>query len=129
MSNLRPAAEIARELVAELMRNGAGEKADRLVLTVDDSTPRDLGGWCAGAIEDRITAAIEADRQEVEAVALERASRTASLFTVNPDRSIHPDIPWEKMTEAAQMVAHTTAQQIAAELTALAASARKGGGK
>lgn len=42
-----------------------------------------------------------------------RCANIASAFTIKPDRSIHPDIPWDKMSEQAQMVAHTTAQQIA----------------
>lgn len=40
------------------------------------------------------------------------AARIASLFSVKPGASIHPDIPWEKMNETAKMIAHTTAQQI-----------------
>ena len=42
-----------------------------------------------------------------------RCAEIALNFTVKPDRSIHPDVKWEEMSESAKMVAHTTAQQIA----------------
>lgn len=38
--------------VSSLFVNGAGERAERLVLTSADG--RDLGGWCEGAIVDRL---------------------------------------------------------------------------
>jgi hypothetical protein len=44
---------------------------------------------------------------------LEAAAAYASRFTTRPDASIHPDITWDQMNPEAQMVAHTTAQQIA----------------
>lgn len=43
----------------------------------------------------------------------ERSARVASMFTMKSGRSIHPNIKWEDMSEAAQVAAHTTAQQIA----------------
>jgi uncharacterized protein with HEPN domain len=52
--------------------------------------------------------------------ALKRAAGEAGLFTVREGRSIHPDIPWDKMSETAKTVAHTTAQQISMELSNLA---------
>jgi hypothetical protein len=42
------------QFVDGLFTNGSGQKADRLVLTVDLKPPRDLGGWCRGAVVDRI---------------------------------------------------------------------------
>lgn len=45
-----------------------------------------------------------------------RCARIASMFTMKPDRSIHPDIPWDQMNESAKMAAHTTAQQIAVKI-------------
>lgn len=51
--------------------------------------------------------------------ALEEAEKVAFLWSLKPDRSFHPDIPWEQMNETAQMVAHSTAQQIAFEIAAL----------
>lgn len=45
-----------------------------------------------------------------------RCAAIASMFTMKSDRSIHPDIPWEEMSETAKRVAHTTAQQIAAKI-------------
>jgi hypothetical protein len=44
---------------------------------------------------------------------IKHCAQIASEFTMGPDRSIHPDIPWDEMSEAAKLVAHTTAQQIA----------------
>jgi hypothetical protein len=38
------------------------------------------------------------------------------MFSMKPDRSIHPDIPWDQMDDAVKITAHTTAQQIAAEI-------------
>lgn len=52
-------------LVASLFVNGGGQIAERLVLT--DATGRDLGGWCRGAIRDRIEAfAARVDRDARE---------------------------------------------------------------
>lgn len=45
-------------LVDALFTNGSGEKADRLVLTVDSTPKRDLGGWCRGAVVDRLREAL-----------------------------------------------------------------------
>ena len=42
-------------LVDELFVNGMGREADRLVLTTKEGG--DLGGWCKGAVRDRIQAA------------------------------------------------------------------------
>ena len=36
---------LAERIVRELFTNGAEERAQRLVLTVDTPTKRDLGGW------------------------------------------------------------------------------------
>lgn len=46
----------------------------------------------------------------------EQDAKIAALFSVKDDRSIHPDVPWDEMNEAAKTIAHTTAQQIAAAL-------------
>ena len=43
------------EIVKELFTNGTGEEAERLVL-FQDTTSRDLGGLCPGAVSDRIIA-------------------------------------------------------------------------
>ena len=40
--------------VEKLFTNGQGEKADRLVLADDGPPKKDLGGWCRGAIVNRI---------------------------------------------------------------------------
>jgi hypothetical protein len=48
--------------------------------------------------------------------ALRDASRLASDFSMRKGRSIHPDVPWSEMSEAAQSAAHTTAQAIAMEI-------------
>lgn len=57
-----------------------------------------------------ITAAIDEERRACQ--------RLASEFTMKPDRSVHPDVPWDEMNETAKMVAHTTAQQIASAINA-----------
>ena len=50
--------DLSRRIAAALFTNGAGDHAERLVLTIDSSgskAGRDLGGWCeeaaAGVIE------------------------------------------------------------------------------
>lgn len=50
---------------------------------------------------------------------LEEAKSVAALFTVKPDASIYPGLPFDKMNEQAKTASHTTAQQIAAEISAL----------
>lgn len=47
---------------------------------------------------------------------LEAAARQAALFSVRPNRSLHPDAPWEQMAPAAQHAAHVTAQCIGMEI-------------
>lgn len=46
--------KLAEEIVGTLFVNGQGEHADRLVLTVDGPTNRDLGGWCCAAAVDAV---------------------------------------------------------------------------
>lgn len=58
---------LAREAVEYLFVNGAGSKAERLVLTSKDG--RDLGGWGKPAVLDRIALAIDAARREAAQVA------------------------------------------------------------
>ena len=47
--------EIARMIADDLFANGAGELAERLVLTVDGPPKRNLGGWSKAAVITRIT--------------------------------------------------------------------------
>lgn len=44
---------LAAEIAEALFKNGFGEVAERLKL-VQDSTGRDLGGWCRQAVADLI---------------------------------------------------------------------------
>lgn len=53
-----PLQALVEQAVDSLFVNGQGERADRLVLTRDSDPPRDLGGWCKGAIVDRLLAAL-----------------------------------------------------------------------
>lgn len=50
--------EIARAVAAELMRNGNGDSAKRLVLELENG--RDGGGWCRAAVESRVEAVVKA---------------------------------------------------------------------
>lgn len=50
---------LAARLVEALFTNGAGQRADRLVL-VHGADERDLGGWGRGPITDRLAEALEA---------------------------------------------------------------------
>lgn len=47
------------------------------------------------------------------------AARIAASFSVKPDRSLHPDVPWDQMNETTKHVAHATAQSIADEILEL----------
>lgn len=52
-------------------------------------------------------------RMSERSKAIREAATVASYFTVKPDARIHPDIAFKDMGENQQMIAHTTAQQIA----------------
>jgi hypothetical protein len=68
--------------------------------------------------------AVRSEEPEARKEALEEAAQLASLFTVRPNASIYPGMDWKDMNESAQTASHTTAQQIAAEIRALAARPR-----
>jgi len=57
----RKALEIATAIVEDIFTNGAGEKADRLVmvLELEGGRRRDLGGWSRVAIQDRVARLLE----------------------------------------------------------------------
>lgn len=65
---------MANELVESLFVNGGGDVAERLVLT--DAAKRDLGGWCRGAIRDRVLALLS----RVDAEATERAAKACDTY-------------------------------------------------
>lgn len=48
---------IADAVVADLFLTGCDQPAERLVLEGKDK--RDLGGWCRGAVRDRVLAILE----------------------------------------------------------------------
>jgi hypothetical protein len=52
--------QLAQKIVDEIMTNGAGQRADRLVLMTKEN--RDLGGWCERALCDRIAMVITGSR-------------------------------------------------------------------
>lgn len=47
------------------------------------------------------------------------ASHAASQFSVKANRNLHPDVPWDKMSESAKLIAHMIAQCISAEIAAI----------
>jgi hypothetical protein len=49
---------LVERIVRRLFTNGAGERAERLVLTVDGPPKRDLGGWCELAAIDQVEAVL-----------------------------------------------------------------------
>jgi hypothetical protein len=55
---------IADEIISGLFVNGFGQVADRLAL-MDDTRKRDLGGWCRGAVRDRIIAVLQTHTKEL----------------------------------------------------------------
>lgn len=52
------ARKFAEALARELFTNGSGDVAQRLVLSIDKPSHRDLGGWCEAVIIDKIEAAL-----------------------------------------------------------------------
>ncbi len=50
---------------------------------------------------------------------LRRASQEASQFSVRVNKNLHPDIPWDKMSDSAKLIAHMVAQCISADIAAL----------
>lgn len=70
--------------------------------------------------------AILATLEETRREALEEAAHKASQFSMGPDRSLHPDIAWEDMSDGVQIAAHSTAQSIAMEIRALIDGPRQG---
>jgi predicted transposase YbfD/YdcC len=65
---------------------------------------------------DQIASEIEKARQEGREAAIREAAAIASRFSVKKDRELIPDFPWEDMSEPVRIAAHTTAQQISAEI-------------
>ena len=51
---------IGEKVADELFHNGSGEEADRLVLW--DKNGRNLGGWCWGAVRDRVAGIVSGER-------------------------------------------------------------------
>src|SRR5258706_14489467 len=51
-------AGLVQKIVDRLFTNGAGQRARRLVLTVDSPTGRDLGGWSEAGAASQIEAAL-----------------------------------------------------------------------
>lgn len=49
--------------------------------------------------------------------AIRAATNHACHFSVRPDASIYPGLPWGDMNESAKTAAHTTAQQIGMEIS------------
>lgn len=91
-----------------------------------DMTPSALARkWCERHCDDNRAAVypdIPCQCGQITAAiseALEEAEKVVAMWSVKPDRSFHPDIPWEQMNETAKLVAHSAAQQIAAEIRAL----------
>jgi len=68
--------ELAEAIAADLFVNGFGAEAERLVLT-SDSTGRTHGGWCRGAVVDRIAARLSATPPS--AVEVPREVREAAI--------------------------------------------------
>ena len=84
---------------------------------------RYVDGVCNEAPHDiglRIGELIAPYISDIRRETIEECVKTAAEFSTKKDKSIHPDIAWEDMNETAQMVAHTTAQQIAIEISTLA---------
>lgn len=60
--------ELAALIAKRLFTNGSGDRAQRLVFTVDTPVKRDLGGWCFEAAVDQIAAQLsQARRKTAEA--------------------------------------------------------------
>lgn len=116
--------EGADSLVADLFTNGCGQAALRLVLT--DMGGRDLGGWCRGAVRDRIEPALSRARREGAAEALERMSDQLAANAGSANRRALGDprrAACVGLYEAAFIVNH----EVAALRSALAAGQEEAG--
>ncbi len=54
---------LAERIARDLFTNSQGQRATRLVLTVDGDPPRDLGGLAERVVVDRIIAALEGQEE------------------------------------------------------------------
>lgn len=82
--------DVIAQCVEDLFTNGFGEKADRLVLTVDGKPPRDLGGWGRGPVRDRMHSLLEsllAERPQPQEAQEERTDAVTSA-AVQPMRDV-----------------------------------------
>jgi hypothetical protein len=60
MTDLRAQArKLAQQIVDDIFVNGQGDEAQRLVLTIDSPSKRDLGGWSKECLADRIARLLE----------------------------------------------------------------------
>jgi hypothetical protein len=68
----------AERFVDDLMTNGAGEKAHRLVLTrdMDNRISYDLGGWGRRPLVDKITALLDACQSDEPAQSADAVARS-----------------------------------------------------
>ena len=73
------------ELVESLFTNGFGTKADRLVL-MRDVDKRDLGGWCRGAVRDRISTAIRRELEDAADKCQRIAEKRQAAATMHLDK-------------------------------------------
>jgi hypothetical protein len=73
MTDQEQARAIAERITAELFVNGAGQEAERLVLT--DKDGRDLGGWARIVVQRRILAALSRTADTARAQGLKAAFR------------------------------------------------------
>lgn len=61
----REAQQFAKMIARDLFTNGAGQRASRLVLTVD-APHSDLGGWGEAAMADRIAVVLTSKPSDSE---------------------------------------------------------------
>jgi hypothetical protein len=57
--NRRRQRDQAEQIARDLFTNGQGERAERLVLTVDGPPAKNLGGWSEAAVIERIEQMLE----------------------------------------------------------------------
>jgi len=51
---VKNARAVAKRIARDLFVKGSGDRAERLVLTIDGPPKQDLGGWSERAMADRI---------------------------------------------------------------------------
>jgi hypothetical protein len=83
--------DLPERIAEHLFTNGDGQRAERLVLTVDGPPKRDLGGWCFAAVVDYLRDQLAALAVEASAGSVTLSATDARALAFLLARAIHDD--------------------------------------